>query len=131
MLLLLFYQGSYAAFADVPILRQGGVPHRVKRKRAETYANPFAALEQQIAAAEKREAKATVALAAMERAAAETQAKATLARRTAAIARYTQTAASARTEIIQLNAAMAVEQTRIRDIEEADIIFILTILSEV
>ena len=128
MLLLLFYQGSYVAFADVPLLNSAG-RRKVNRKGPERVENPFAEviapLERQVFIAKARELDALAALQRLESKAAntlETLAKATVARHKVAVAKQRAVVAALNTEIETLNAAMAVE--------EADVVFIFSILSE-
>lgn len=130
-MLLLFYQGSYAPFADVPILVQGGVPRHVKRKGAERGGNPdltvIARLERELAQAQARAGRSVALLQTLDRRAIETTARATQTRRVNALAKQRSLVAEIATQIKTLNAAMAVEVLR----EEEDLIFVFTILSEV
>ena len=123
-MLLLFYQGSYAAFADVPLLNSAG-----RRKRRDEAPEAIAPLERQIAAVEARETTALTRLHALESKAAaqlETLAKATIARRQAAVVKQRAVVAGLNAEIETLNAAMAVEKARMR--QQTDLIFVFSIL---
>ena len=133
-MLLLFYQGSYAAFADVPLLNSAGF-RKVNRKGPERDGNPVAEflppLERQIVAVQSRETTALARLHALESKATaqlETLAKATLARRQAALVKQRAVVAGLNAEIETLNAAMAVETARMR--KQTDLIFVFSILSE-
>ena len=125
-MLLLFFQGSYAApFADVPRINSAG---RRKKHIVEPVAiipDFGAGIERQVIAAVAREATALARLHVLESKATaqlETLAKATVARRKAAVVKQRALVAALNNEIETLNAAMAVE--------EADVVFIFSILSE-
>lgn len=118
-------------FSDVPI----ATPGRVRRKAeirpiiAEIDLSP--ALETQLTEAKAREAAAFAVLETIETRARAGLAKSTAVRIKAAAVKQRATVAKLSTQIEALNVAMTVENARIaRDTEEADIIFIATILSE-
>ena len=133
-MLLLFFQGSYAAaFADVPTLNTPG-----RRRKEERPQRPIiaeidlpASLETQLTEAKARETAAFAVLETIETRAREALAKSTAARVKAAAVKQRAVVAKLSTRIEALNVAMTVENARIaRDTEESDIIFIATILSE-
>lgn len=128
-MLLLFYQGSYAAFADVPRINSAGW-RKVNRKGPERDENLVSeVIAPQIVAVQSRETTALARLHALESKAAaqlETLAKATVARRQAAVVKQRAVVAGLNAEIETLNAAMAVETARMR--QQTDLIFVFSIL---
>lgn len=133
--LLTVGQGSVLSpFADVPQINSAG---RRKRQVVKPPAivpvvpaiAPSVGLERQVADAQARESAAFAALQSLEsRASAqlETLAKATVARRQAAVINQRSVAAALNAELETLNAEMAVEEARVRD--ETDLIFVFSIL---
>lgn len=124
-----------APFSDVPIATPGRVRHRKEERPKRPIiaeVDLSAPLEAQLAEALHREAKAFAVLGTLEKRARATLAQATITRRVAAATKQRAVVAELSTQIKALNVAMTVENARIlaRDTEEADIIFIATILSE-
>ena len=123
-----------APFSDVPIATPGRIKHRNEEKPKRPIIAEIdlsASLQAQLTEAKAREAKAFAVLETIETRARAALAKSTTTRLAAAAVKQRATVTKLSTQIEALNVAMTVENARIaRDTEEADIIFIATILSE-